>query len=282
MASSENAEIAYWNGPAGQRWVKWQEIWDRVLQPVADVLVAKAAPRRGEIVIDIGCGCGATTFMMAERVMPTGHVLGVDVSAPMLAQAKRRLAAGMPIDFVLADATDYAFAPQAADLLVSRFGVMFFAETVRAFANLRAALRPDGRLAFACFRTPTENLWGTMPLQAAYRHVPPLPKPGPEDPGPFSFADPERVRRILAGAGFVEIVLTPVDLAFDIAADAGLEAAVESVLEIGPTSRAIQDQPPEVIAAVAQSLREVLLPYRQENKVLLPAAIWLATARNPG
>lgn len=274
-----NTEIAYWNGPAGEKWVKRQATWDRVLYPVATALLDLAAPRSGERVVDVGCGCGATSFMLAERVGVSGHVLGLDVSAPMLVHARHRQPAGLPLDFVLADATDYGFA-ESADLMVSRFGVMFFSDPVRAFANLRSGLRSGGRLAFSCFRKPSENLWAVVPLQAAYLHVPPLPKLGPEDPGPFSFADPERVQRILSRASFSNVRLTPLDVSFDLAAGEGLDAAVASVLEIGSTSRAIEGAPASTVEAVASSVREALSAYQEGSKVPLPAAIWLVTAEN--
>jgi SAM-dependent methyltransferase len=282
MADTETmGEIAYWNGRAGQSWVKRQEIWDIVLEPVADATLRAASPQRGETVIDVGCGCGATTLRLADQVGQEGRVLGLDVSEPMLAQAKRRTTPEQPIEFALADATHYDLREMRADLLFSRFGVMFFADPVAAFANLRSGLRPGGRLAFSCFRQTSENPWMMVPLKAAYQHVPPLPKSGPEDPGPFSFADPTRVERILTGAGFVEITLTPLDLGFDLAAGRGIDEAVNSVLEIGPTSRAIQGQPDHLRDAVAASVRTVLGDYQKGRSVSLPAAIWLVTARNP-
>ena len=144
--------------------------------------------------IDIGCGSGATTIAFAQKVAPSGHVLGVDISAPMLARARQSAPAELPIDFVLADATVYPFDPASFDLLASRFGVMFFADPALSFANMRKALRPSGRLAFACWREPRENPWLMAPLQAVYKHVPKLPQQGPEDPGPFAFASEARVQ----------------------------------------------------------------------------------------
>ena len=129
--------------------------------------------------------------------------------------------------------------PQAFDLLASRFGVMFFAEPALSFANLRRALRPSGRLAFACWREPRENPFFMAPLHAVYKHVPKLPQQGPEDPGPFAFASETRVHRILGEAGFSGIEMEPYNLALDVAIGRGLDAAVQSALEIGPASRAL-------------------------------------------
>jgi SAM-dependent methyltransferase len=281
MSDIADAQVAYWNGAGGQSWVKRQAIWDIVLAPVAEAIIHTAAPQMGETVVDIGCGCGGTTLMLADRVGSGGRIIGLDISEPMLALAKTRLSPGQPITFVLADAMDHDLRTVGADLLFSRFGVMFFAEPVAAFRNLRAGLRPGGRLAFSCFRPADGNPWMMMPLQIAYQHVPPLPKLGPEDPGPFAFADPARVERILSGAGFQDIVLAAVDLDFDLAAGLGLDEAVNSVLEIGPTSRALQGQPPAIRDAVTGEMRKVLASHQQGNSVPLPGALWLVTARNP-
>jgi ubiquinone/menaquinone biosynthesis C-methylase UbiE len=282
IADQRNAaEIAFWNRPGGRHWVHRQEAWDGVLAPVTSLALARARVRPGERVVDIGCGCGATTIELGTLVGPRGRVLGLDISAPMLARAAARLPQGLPVELVQADATTHAFAKRGFDLLFSRFGVMFFAEPTRAFANLRAALRPNGRLAFVCFRTPQENPWMMVPLQAAYEHVPPLPKLGPEDPGPFSFAREERVRRILSDAGFQSIVFQTVDLELDVGGGRGLEEAVASVLEIGAASRAIEGQPSEIRNAVAGSIRRVLAPYQRGPKVPLAAAMWLVTATSP-
>lgn len=274
-------QIAYWNGPGGRHWVNRQQTQDVVLAPMSAAVIARAAPRPGERVVDIGCGCGTTTIELGRLVGAAGHVLGIDVSAPMLARAAERLPAGLPVELAQADATTYSFAPAGFDLLFSRFGVMFFAEPARSFANLRRALRPGGRLAFVCWRAPRENPWMMLSLQAAYEHVPPLPQLGPEDPGPFSFADPERVRHILDTAGFRSIAHEPLDLALDIASGGGLGAAVAAALEIGPTSRAIEGQPPEILAAVAVSIRRVLAPHQRGTAVPLAAAAWLVTAASP-
>jgi SAM-dependent methyltransferase len=277
---SNAAQIAFWNGPSGQRWAKRQEELDTLMRPVMIAALERAAVQPGEHVVDIGCGCGATTIELGTRVGPAGRVLGLDVSQPMLARAAERLPPGLPVEFVLADATTYAFPRADVDLLFSRLGVMFFGEPARAFANLRTALRPSGRLAFVCFRTPRENPWMMIPLQAAYEHVPPLPKAGPEDPGPFAFADEQRVRRILGAAGFRSIGLAPLDIELDLASGRGLEAAVATALAIGATSRAIEGQPAEIRSAVADAVRRVLAPHQRGLAVPLTAAVWIVTARN--
>jgi SAM-dependent methyltransferase len=274
------AEVTYWNSVGGRRWVERQQSQDIVLGAILQATLERAQLQRGERVVDIGCGTGASSIALAERVGAPGQVLGVDVSAPMLARAAERLPPGAPVKFVLADATTYRFEPASFDLLFSRFGVMFFAEPVRAFANLGTALRPSGRLAFACWRKFDENPWLQVPLRAALEHVPPLPRPGPEDPGPFSFASEQRVHRILADAGFQSVVLEPRDFALDIACGGGIEEALQAAMALGPTSRALQDQGPEARAAVATSIRRALQPYQRDRRVELAGAIWLVTANS--
>jgi ubiquinone/menaquinone biosynthesis C-methylase UbiE len=276
----QNADqIAYWNGPGGQRWADRQQAQDILLAPVADLLIDRARPRAGERIIDVGCGSGATTVAFARKVGASGHAFGIDVSGPMLARARQSAPAELPVDFALADATVYPFEAASFDLLASRFGVMFFAEPALSFANLRKALRPSGRLAFACWREPRENPWMMAPLQAVYKHVPKLPQQGSEDPGPFSFASESRLHRILGEAGFKGIAMEPCPLSLDIAIGCGLDAAVQSALEIGPANRALEGQPTEIRAAAANSIREVLAPLAKGDAVPLAGSIWIVTAR---
>ena len=282
LAHSGNADqIAYWNGPGGRRWIDRHETQDAVFAPIADMLCARARLAPGERVLDVGCGCGVTTLQIATEVGPAGRAIGLDISAPMIAQARKRAGATSAVEFVLADATLHEFRPQWANLLFSRFGVMFFADPVLSFANLRKGLARGARLVFACWRAPKLNPWQMIPLKAACKHVPRLPDAGPEDPGPFSFAEEARVRRILGEAGFERIALTPVDLELDVAAGRGLEAALDSSLHIGAASRALEGQPEELRAAAAAEIHAALAPHRRGMSVPLAAAIWIVEAVNP-
>ena len=276
----QNADqVAYWNGPAGQRWADRQAAQDVLLKPVADLVIDRAKLAPGERVIDVGCGSGATTIAFAREVAPSGHVFGIDISGPMLERARQSAPKDLGIEFALADATVYSFAPASFDVLASRFGVMFFADPALSFANMRKALRPSGRLAFACWREPRENPFFMAPLQAAYRHVPKLPQQGPEDPGPFAFASEARVRRILGEAGFTGVEMEPCPLLLDAAMGRGLDGAMQGALEIGPVSRALEGQPADLRAAAAASIRDALTPFAKGDAVLLPASVWIVTAR---
>src|SRR5579871_649107 len=250
------AQIEYWNGSAGAQWRARQEHQDTLLEPVSGALLEAAAPRPGEHALDIGCGCGATTFDFARALAPNGDAIGVDVSTPMIDWARTRAPSGLPVRFVLADATTYPFPVGATDLVVSRFGVMFFADPAKSFANMRHALRPNGRTVFACWRAAKENPWMILPLRAAAKHAPPLPETNPDDPGPFSFANPDRVRTILTEAGYADIVIEPRDVIIDVAASKGVEAALESALSIGPTHRILANQDEAVRAAASEEIRK--------------------------
>ena len=274
-------ENAYWNGPGGERWVSHQRMQDALLAEVAELLMERAAARDGQTVLDIGCGAGTTSIALARQVAPHGRVLGVDVSAPLLERARQHTPAGLPVAFALGDATVFPFAPGAADLLFSRFGVMFFADPARSFANMRVGLRAGARVVFACWREPRENPWLMLPLQAAYRHVPRLPEVGPEDPGPFSFASEPRLRGILERAGFGAITPEPVDLSFDLAEGHGLDRAVELSVGMGPASRALDGQPAAQRVAATEAIRAALAPYQHGNQVPLRGAIWIVSAVNP-
>ena len=267
-----------WNGIDGEYWVRQQDRLDRTLAPVTGPLLAFAAPRSGSTVIDVGCGCGATTIELARAVGPSGRVIGLDISEPMLALAASRLSEFGNSTTMLGDAADLPLSNLNAELIVSRFGVMFFGDPVAAFSNLRTGLVPGGRVRFACWRPIGENPWLQIPLHAVYEHAPRLPKPEPEEPGPFAFADTERVTRILTSAGFTPPTFTPLDIQMDLAAGGTLEDAVMQSSQMGPAKRALADQPDEICAAAIDAIRRSLAPYASPSGVTLPAAVWLVAA----
>jgi SAM-dependent methyltransferase len=267
-----------WNGIDGEYWTSNQDRLDRTLAPVTGPLLAFAAPRVGSTVIDAGCGCGASTIELTRAVGAAGRVVGIDLSEPMLAAAAERLRQFPNANFLLGDAAELPLRDLGAELIVSRFGVMFFGDPVAAFANLRTGLAPGGRLRFACWRPIHENPWLQIPLHAVYEHVPRLPKPDPEEPGPFSFADTTRVKRILTAAGFTEPAFTPLDIHMDLEAGGTLEDAVIQSSAMGPTKKALVDQPDDVLKAALESIRRALAPYASASGVNLPGAVWLVAA----
>jgi SAM-dependent methyltransferase len=271
-------ERTRWNGIDGEYWARQQDHLDRTLAPVTEPLLAFAEPRAGFTVLDVGCGCGATTIELARAVGSSGRVVGVDISEPMLARAKERLREFGNATCLLGDAADLPLHDLSAELIVSRFGVMFFGDPVAAFANLRTGLASGGRVRFACWRPIHENPWLQVPLHAVYEHAPRLPKPEPEEPGPFSFADVARVERVLTAAGFTPPSFTPLDVQLDLAAGGTVEDAALHSSGMGPAKRALADQSEDVRTAAIESIRRALTPYASASGVKLPAGLWLVAA----
>ena len=275
--SANQAQIEFWNGPAADRWVNEQARLDRALAPIDVLGLERAAPAPGERVVDLGCGCGASTLRLAERVGPSGHVLGVDISKPMLARARER-ARSMPwVDFQEADAAGHRFAGNA-DLVYSRFGSMFFVDPVAAFSNLRTALRSGGRLCIVCWRSADENPWYLVPLRAAETVVPPLPPTEPGAPGPFAYAPDGRLHEVLGKAGFSKIEAERVDTAICLSTT-GLGEAVEYALLAGPVARMLLGADPDAVARTRTAVATALRGHVRDERVALPASVWIATAR---
>jgi ubiquinone/menaquinone biosynthesis C-methylase UbiE len=279
-ATGPNADqITCWNESMGEKWARNQDALDQLLLPVNKRLIEFARIAPGDSVLDIGCGCGATSRAAAARAGERGRVLGVDISAPMLERAKT-LGGEPAVTYLLADAATHAFARKTFDLAISRFGVMFFADPVAAFANIRTALKPGGRLAFVCWQEMRANAWVTVPLFAALPHLPPQEPADLLAPGPFAFADAERVKRILSDAGFSKIEIAPES--FKLMQSRGgpraLDDAVYLATEIGPTSRLLNEASPEARAAAIAAIRQALAPHVTTEGVALGAQCWFVGA----
>lgn len=272
------AQAEYWNQTAGPIWTSLQDALDQVVRPLGDAAMAALAPKPGEAILDLGCGGGQTTLQLAQAVCAGGRVVGADISGTMLAAARARAvpAGAATPEFRDVDVQTGDLGQSAFDGAFSRFGVMFYADPAAAFANIRRALKSGGRLAFVCWRALAENLWMRTPLEAAAALLPPMPRPGPEDPGPFAFADPERVRTVLGAAGFGDIQLAPFDAA--IGAGSDLESAVSLVMRVGPLGAALRENP-GLARAVTDAVRGALAPHLTTAGVRLPGAVWIVTAR---
>jgi SAM-dependent methyltransferase len=281
MAEPEqiNADmLAFWNGQGGHIWVARQAHTDTTLTPVTEALLAFAAPRTGERVLDIGCGCGAPTLEFARAVGPSGRVEALDISGPMLAEGEARAkAAGIDnVDWRQADPATAEL--DGYDLLTSAFGTMFFGDPVSAFANMRRAAKRDARMAIVCWRPLAENPWMEVPMNAVARHLPPRPKPAAHAPGMFAFADPERVTDVLTASGWTQPRLEKYDADLDIAAGRGLEEAVIQSTQIGAVNSWLRNQPAEIVTVAIASLRKALAPYVNGASVRLPGAMWLISS----
>lgn len=279
-------QIEYWNGDAGKRWAQEDQTMARLLRPVTEALLDHAAVEGRRSALDVGCGGGSQSLMLAQRLGPAARVLGVDISEPMLQVAREKSNEpheGMAqVEFLQADAATHAFDADSFDLLFSRFGVMFFDDPQAAFSNLCQSLQPGARLVFCCWQALKDNDWTRIPLQAALQHVPAPEKPDPHAPGPFAFADPQRVREILDSSGYRGIEVTPFthDIRFGEAST--LQESVRQLAMIGPVSRLLAGEEEAVMERVFLSMEEVLAPHYQEGALHLPGAMWFVTATTEG
>jgi len=274
-AGPNAAQIDYWNTTAGETWAQFNDQLDRQLEPLGLEAIRALAPARGERVLDIGCGCGQTTLELARRVGPTGVAVGVDISRPMLDVARNRASAsdGAPASFLEFDAQTGALG-QTFDAAFSRFGVMFFADPAVAFANIRRALKPGGRLAFVCWRAFADNPWMRAPFEAAQPFLPPSPPPDPTAPGPFAFADADRMRSILGDAGFSDIAIEPFDTTIG---GSDIDQTLALTFRVGPLGRALKDNPASAPLAV-DAVRATLKRFETPRGVMMPAAVWIVQA----
>jgi len=277
---ANTAQHEYWNTVAGPRWVGLGGFVERRVRPVNDLLLARSGVAAGESVLEIGCGTAAVTVRFAEAAGERGRVVGVDISEPMLAGARKRVAeSGLGnISLLKADAQVHHFESDGFDLIASHFGVMFFADPVAAFSNLLPAARPGGRLCFACWGPLEDNKHWLIPYEVALRHLgSPAPTP-PHMPGPLAFSDPGYVRSILERAGFAAVKVereTP-----DIIGSTPEEEA-EYACSMGPPARLIDEKKPDdaLRETIRREMTEAFAAYARNGPMLLPSTVLLVTAR---
>ena len=271
-----------WNGDNGYRWAARADEHDRVLAPVADALLGAAAPTVGMHVLDIGCGCGATTLIASEYLGKTGSATGIDLSEPMLSVARHRArTAGLRnTTFIDGDAQTYAFDPGTADLVISRFGTMSFSEAETAFRNIATALRPGARLCIATWQPLVANEWLLVPGAALLNHAD-LPASEPEAPGMFAQSDPAIINAVLIAAGFVNIAVEGIELTFDCGPT--IDDAVDQLADSGPGRRMLETiTAGSARDAALADVRAALADHSDPiNGVRLGAAIWLTSATKP-
>lgn len=283
MTNTPNADQAeYWSSPSGQLWAIHQERMDTLLSEALAAIITRAAPTPGERVLDIGCGTGASSLVLSEQVGSEGKVTALDISKPLLAMARERApgAAKGNLEFVLGDAQTHAFTPGDADLVFSRFGVMFFADPVAAMANLRRATRPGGRLAMLCWQGAPDNPWFMLPMKAAMVR---LGKPDPMDPhapGPMAFKDIDRVTGILRDAGWASAEGEALEV--DLIPPQTLEAAADLAITVGPATRLLRerDGTEADLAAIKDATINILEQFQTGQGLRIPARLIAYTALN--
>jgi SAM-dependent methyltransferase len=307
--STDNQQATLWNGVAGNAWVELQEVLDQVFKPFEDLFVeAVSAQKAISRVLDVGCGTGAITLAIARLLRTKGRCTGIDISDPMIATARARAEReDMPASFIVADAQDHAFEPAGFDMIISRFGLTFFDDFVRAFANLRRAARDNADLRFIVWRSPSENPFMTTAERAAAPLLPNLPARRPDAPGQFAFADERRIYDILEESGWIDIDLRPIDVActfpekeliryFTRLGPLGLilhEADEQSRIQVIETGVAGSSRPAQQNSAGLVNLLQPWLPqgglpvraafdpYVHGADVRFTAACWMVAARAP-
>jgi SAM-dependent methyltransferase len=280
MAEIANVDqAASWDGPEGAHWSTNADRYDTCLREHLALLEATAGVGDDDRVLDIGCGNGTST-LNAARAAVRGHVVGIDLSTEMLARARDAAsAAGLAnVEFVAGDAQVYPFDPASFDVVISRFGVMFFADPVAAFTNVARALKPGGRIAWIVWRSLGENEFFSE-VRAALAVGRDLPAPPSGVPSPFGLADRDYTERTLAEAGLASIELTPVNPRYFAESDA--DRAYEFVRGTGFTRFATQDlDEPDRERAFA-ALRQMLATHATSDGVVFDSACWLVTAVRP-
>lgn len=272
---------AYWNGPAGVRWAEQQAALDHALVAFGQAVLEFADIVPGERVLDVGCGCGDTTLRLAQRVGPQGHVTGIDLSQPMLTRARERAHGAPNIELLEADASTFSHTSGAKyELAFSRFGVMFFADASKAFAQLRRQLTGQGRLAFVCWRAFADNPWASLPL-AAVQSVMTQPldtfDTSGEAPGPYSLADEGRIRKLLTDAGYQQPRIDRVDAPVEMGSS--LAQAVDFALMAGPAARALQGAAPEQLERARTALTQALRSHgASDGRYAAMGSCWLVLA----
>ncbi len=277
QANAQQAE--YWNTAAGGKWVQYSAAMDIRLRPMADELLQRASIQPGHRVLDIGCGGGATTEQVAAAVGREGAVLGIDISEPLLGLARARCEALSQVSFENADAQVHPLPEGGFDVLVSRFGVMFFSDPVAAFANLAKALRPDGQVHFACWAPLERNPWFTIALDVANRYFGALEPTPPRAPGPLAFGECDYVEEILTAGGFREISID--SIATKMASPEPVEAQAELYLKLGPASRLIDAANPgtETMNSLTADLVAELKNHQTSEGIALDATVHYVSAR---
>jgi len=270
--SSTHADLA---GGHGEVWIEHQDRQDAVVSSFTPRLLSAAAICPGDAKFYLGCGCGMPSLYAIAHAAGAGRVLGVDVSDPMLERARQVAAArgAGNVSFELVDAAVHPFEPASFGVVISRFGMMFFAAPEPAFANIRRAMRPEGRLAFTCWQTFERNEHAALPLRVVADQAPLPHSTGAGGPGPHSLFDPDHVRDLLTDAGFNKIRIEPVEGPLRVGDDA------DHVLAFYRVQPAAKSFPPDLIDRTLETIRAALVPHETPDGVFLESAAWLVSAQ---
>ena len=282
MSVINSGQIEFWNSEYGLAWARYADIVDVMFAELSDAVLGATVTGAGDRVLDLGCGNGGTALLAADRVTAIGNVTAIDISGPMIDRASDRLTEADIVNalFILGDAATYPFAENSFDVIVSRLGCMFFDNPDAAFRHFSPSLDTGGTAAFAVWRAPRENPWAMAPVSAARDFLEMPARPGPEEPGPFSFADPDRVNRILSATGWTDTDMTPFD--FRIPLGNTLEDALNFCIEMGPLSAPLSAVSGTNRTKAIDAITGVLEQNTDDDGIVrLDGACWIVTAKAP-
>ena len=281
MSEVNKNQKDFWSGKGGDIWVERQNAMDTMLSPLGEAALNKLNFNEDENVLDIGCGCGHTTLNIAKRIGPSGNVTGLDISEPMLKRAKES-AVEMSItntSFKCIDVQTEDLGDQIYSTAFSRFGVMFFEDSIAAFKNINKSLISGGYLSFVCWQSPAVNPWQSLFIQEVKKFLD-LPSPPPRSPGPFAFMESEYVSSILEESKFQDIRIEGHEAEVNMFSGRSLSDSVKDYISINPVvTQMLKESSENQIAEIVNSGIEAFSPYYSEKGLIFPSATWLVTAR---
>ena len=281
MSEVNKNQKDFWSGKGGDIWVERQNVMDTMLSPLGEAALNKLNFNEDENVLDIGCGCGHTTLNIAKRIGSSGNVTGLDISEPMLKRAKES-AVEMSItntSFKCIDVQTADLGDQIYSAAFSRFGVMFFEDSVDAFKNIHKSLISGSSLSFVCWQSPAVNPWQSLFIQEVKKFID-LPSPPPRSPGPFAFMESEYVSSILEESKFQDITIEGHEVEVNMFSGRSLSESVKDYISINPVvTEMLKDSSENQITEIINSAIEAFSPYYSEKGLIFPSATWLVTAK---
>jgi ubiquinone/menaquinone biosynthesis C-methylase UbiE len=270
----------FWSGAGGDVWVDKQREMDIMLNPLGERVIQGLDLKEETKILDIGCGCGATTLEIA-KIVNQGEVIGVDISEPMLERATQTASdmALTNISYQVKDVQVDEMPNKYFDIAFSRFGVMFFEDPFEAFNNINHSLKDDGQLSFVCWQHASLNPWQSLSIQVIKEFLD-LPAPPPKSPGPFAFEDKSYIEEILNASGFRDIEIK--DNQEDIVMFSGksIREACEDYLTINPVvTEMLKNSPSELREEILEALIGKFSNYHKDDGLLFPSATWVVSAR---